>query len=566
MKKFLRQFIILCVVLIGVPHFVVSAATGDLVKGSLSAVYYVTADGKRMPFPDEATYFSWYADFNGVKTVSDADLAALPLAGLVTMRPGIRIVKTESSPKVYAVAHGGTLRWLSTEAMAQMIFGADWVKKIVIIPDAFLTAYKYGIDITGAGQYWWAKERDASPNITLDLDASKAPDATPAVTPPTSEPPATTPTTSTGPTAKNVLFILWDPKRLSDPAPDKAALERVVFGAVPSVADYYKNESNNHVQIVKAGVLGWYSADKQPEHYWSDDPLIHAGDGFKTGAAERVAEAVKKADVDFDFKKYDVNGDGKLTVDELAVFVVIPESGDPVDDIVNVYSSEDPAQVPMTVDGVALNTVGELYVGNPLGNAPEFGAIIHCFAKHIFGLQDISVTNGSFSLMSNPHADLRIDPYNRIKLGWVTPKLIPKVQEESSQQLISIETSRTAIRIDRDQPGGPGLGTEYFLIENRERGNYDNSLPDTGLAIWDINGGSINLVRLNSTSPLDDTHALWHLGDPTAYISQELHWMDGARSGVRLLNLGYPDPVMNFNLEKKILTEMDLRPLPSPIQ
>ena len=290
-----------------VPYSQVKAASpGDLIKGSLSAVYYVTADNKRLAFPNEATYFSWYADFNGVKTVSDNELAALSLAGLVTMRPGTKVIKTESSPMVYAVAHGGVLRWLMTEAIAQTIYGSDRAKNITIIPDAFLISYKFGSDITGSGQYWWSRESSASPNITDDRDPSKAPDAVPA----SKQPPA-------GPTAKNVLFILWDPKRLQDPAPDKSALERVVFGAAPSVADYYKNESNNHVNIVNAGVLGWYSADKPPEHYWSDDPLIHGSDGFKTGAAERVAEAIKKADVDFDFKKYDLNGDGNLSVDEL---------------------------------------------------------------------------------------------------------------------------------------------------------------------------------------------------------------------------------------------------------
>ena len=198
-------------------------APGDLVKGSLSAVYYVTADGKRLAFPNEATYFSWYANFNAVKTIDDSDLAALPLIGLATIRPGVKIIKTETDPKVYAVAHGGTLRWITTETLAQMIFGADWLSKIAIIPDSFLASYKYGIDITGPGQYWWAKERDASPNIATDMDPSKSVDAT---SPPNTTPPATT--ASTGPTKKNVLFILWDPKRPQDPAPDKMTLQRVI--------------------------------------------------------------------------------------------------------------------------------------------------------------------------------------------------------------------------------------------------------------------------------------------------------------------------------------------------
>ena len=366
MKKLLTVFSIITFAFALMPCLTVSAAyspaSGDLVKGSSSAVYYVTTDGKRLAFPNEAAYFSWYADFSGVKMISDDDLAALPLAGLVTMRPGVEIVKTESSSKVYAVSHGGTLRWITTEAIAQTIFGADWINKIVTISDAFLTAYKYGIDITGAGQYWWAKERDASPNIAADLDPLKAPDAVPVVAPaaaPAIAPPAASPPASTGVVTKNVLFILWDPTRPQAAAPDKSVLDRVVFGAAPSVADYYDKQSNGKVKIVNAGILGWYAADYPPEHYWTDDALIHQPDGYLTGAAERTAEAVNKAEPDFDFKKYDANGDGILSSDELSVIVVIPQYGDPVDEIDNAYSDEAKA-TPIAVDGVTIDKVGEL--------------------------------------------------------------------------------------------------------------------------------------------------------------------------------------------------------------
>jgi M6 family metalloprotease-like protein len=544
-----------------------SPVAGDLVKGSRPAVYLVSSDGKRLAFPNESTYFSWYSDFNDVKIISDSDLAALTLGGLVTVRPGANIVKIQSSPKVYAVAHGGVLRWLTSEGIAKIIYGSDWSKKIIVVPDAFAVSYSIGTDIDATGEYWWMQERDASPTIITDRDASKAPN--PTVTTPIANAPA-----AVTPTVKNVLFILWDPKRPEDPAPDKNAFERVLFGAAPSVADYYKTESNNHVTVVNAGILGWYTADKPPDYYWSDDPLIHASDGFNAGATERLAEAVKKADADFNFKKYDANNDGKLTPDELSVFVVIPQSGDPVDDIANLYSADNPAQVPMTVDGVTLSTVGELYVGNPLGDKPEFGAIAHCLAKQVFGLSDIAVSDGnpysigSFSLMSDPHTDLQIDPYTRIQLGWLTPTVIKKVQEEVNEQLPSIEDSHTVIRVDRDQPNGPSLGTEYFLIENRERGYYDNSLPDTGIAVWDVSGSTVNLIRLDPTTPVNDENALWHKTASSATnTARELYWSsDSVRSGVRLLNLTTPDPVMVFTLEKKILTDLDLEPLPSPIQ
>ena len=107
-----------------------SPRAGDLVKGSFPAVYYITSDNKRLAFPNETTYFSWYENFNDVKIISSTELAALPLAGLVTIRPGGNIVKIGIDPKIYAIAHGGVLRQILTPTLTQTIFGVDWSKKI----------------------------------------------------------------------------------------------------------------------------------------------------------------------------------------------------------------------------------------------------------------------------------------------------------------------------------------------------------------------------------------------------------------------------------------------------
>ena len=93
-------------------------ASGSLVKASLPAVYYVGADAKRYVFPNEKTFKTWFSDFSGVQTITDAELAALPIGGNVTYKPGVRMVKITTDPKVYAVDASGTLRWVSTEAAA----------------------------------------------------------------------------------------------------------------------------------------------------------------------------------------------------------------------------------------------------------------------------------------------------------------------------------------------------------------------------------------------------------------------------------------------------------------
>jgi hypothetical protein len=142
--------------------------SGDVIKGGSSSIYYVTADGKRLSFPNVEIYLSWYPDFSNVKIFSNSQVAALPLAGFVTLRPGESPVKFKSANKVYAVAQGGVLRHLQTEVQAAMIFGADWNKKIITLPDDLLASYAIGDMITGPGQYWWKQEMAKAPSIAAD--------------------------------------------------------------------------------------------------------------------------------------------------------------------------------------------------------------------------------------------------------------------------------------------------------------------------------------------------------------------------------------------------------------
>jgi uncharacterized repeat protein (TIGR01451 family) len=75
---------------------------GSLIKlacpvGALSdhpckAVYYYGTDGKRHAFPSDKVFFTWYADFNAVQTVTSDEMAHLPLGKNVTYRPGSRMV------------------------------------------------------------------------------------------------------------------------------------------------------------------------------------------------------------------------------------------------------------------------------------------------------------------------------------------------------------------------------------------------------------------------------------------------------------------------------------------
>ncbi|MFH1047630.1 MAG: hypothetical protein V1738_04975 [Patescibacteria group bacterium] len=125
--------------------------SGDLIKmPNNPAVYYCGADGKRYVFPTQQVFLSWFDNFDDVVTISPEDMAKIMLGGNVTYKPGVRMMKIQSDPKTYAVARGGILRWVTTEAVARGLYGDAWNQFIDDINVAFFLNYTIGDPITDA--------------------------------------------------------------------------------------------------------------------------------------------------------------------------------------------------------------------------------------------------------------------------------------------------------------------------------------------------------------------------------------------------------------------------------
>lgn len=183
MKKLLTYVVVLTTVawsigLFAMPLSVAAASTGDLIKlqcaagatasDPCKAVYYLGTDSKRYVFPNEKTYKTWYADFSGVKIVSATELASYMIGGNVTYRPGVKLVKITTSPKVYAVAANGTLREIGSEAVAKALYGDSWATMVQDIPDSFWVNYTVGAAISAAGDYDTAAATSAATSISVD--------------------------------------------------------------------------------------------------------------------------------------------------------------------------------------------------------------------------------------------------------------------------------------------------------------------------------------------------------------------------------------------------------------
>lgn len=142
-------------------------ASGNLIKASQPAVYYFGSDGKRYVFPNEKIYFSWYVDFRNIASVSDSELASIPIGGNVTYRPGVKLLKITTDPKVYAVDGGAVLRHVTAESLATSLYGSDWSRKVDDLSDAFFQNYSIGAPIASASDYSvsYATERASSINV-----------------------------------------------------------------------------------------------------------------------------------------------------------------------------------------------------------------------------------------------------------------------------------------------------------------------------------------------------------------------------------------------------------------
>ena len=154
---------------------------------------------------------------------------------------------------------------------------------------------------------------------------------------------------------------------------------------------------------------------------------------------------------------------------------------------------------------------------------------------------------GRLSLMADQAKGSHLDPWSKIKLGWIEPKVV----STSGWNYINDVESYAEAYILYDSNHGT---KEYFILENRWPGtSYEKDLNAKGLAIWHINeiyqcGGNwgretIHLVR--PTGLKDRGNAgLWDGSNPqTGYdltpdsIPANTRWSDGSNSGISIKSI-----------------------------
>lgn len=123
--------------------------------GQSKTVYYIDDVGLRHSFPNQQTYQSWFGNnFSQVYQVPETDLTYYSLGDNITVRPGTKMIKLTTDPKVYVIEPPNYLRWLSTEELALQLYGTDWNTRVIDMPDVFFGNYVMGDPITEAVHPW----------------------------------------------------------------------------------------------------------------------------------------------------------------------------------------------------------------------------------------------------------------------------------------------------------------------------------------------------------------------------------------------------------------------------
>ncbi|TAL19645.1 hypothetical protein EPN90_02895 [Patescibacteria group bacterium] len=180
----MRVWSLIALVLIGIvtpPASLFAFSPRTLIKTSASpTIYFLAEDGKRYVFPNYGTFQSWYpAGSKDLTVLSSGEIAAIPLGGNVTYRPGARLLKITTDPKVYAVAKNGVLRWVTTETLAAKLYGPAWNTLVSDVPDAFFTDYTPGDPVTSPELYDAKAQMVAVPTVQENLKIVPAPSPIP---------------------------------------------------------------------------------------------------------------------------------------------------------------------------------------------------------------------------------------------------------------------------------------------------------------------------------------------------------------------------------------------------
>jgi immune inhibitor A len=288
-----------------------------------------------------------------------------------------------------------------------------------------------------------------------------------------------------------VLLVDFADNRGTRPAAD---LRDMLFsqGTYPtgSMYDFYKENSYDQLHI-EGDVVGWLRLP-QPYSYYVNGENGTSDTNYPHNAQKMVEDALVEAVKTVDFRQFDADGDKFLD----GLFVVHAGGGaegapNQASRAQKIWSHQWNITRPFVSNGVTA------YAYLTVPEDCRVGVCCHEFG-HMLGLPDLYDTTyasegvgvwcvmGAGSWNDNGLTPGHFCAWSKARLKWLTPSVVKTAKTLS---LAPVERDKRAVY--RLWTKGKS-GSEYFLLENRQRSGFDAKLPGDGLLIWRIDDANHN--------------------------------------------------------------------------
>ncbi len=357
-----------------------------------------------------------------------------------------------------------------------------------------------------------------------------------------------------------LVVVAWEPKGKGEPPLSAVEIQELIFGPGDSLARWFEENSQGRYRIVPipgCPVIGPVVSEHDWQFYWRTGPFAtplpgdphyykdQAGNagylddaGFLSGFNHSYAEAIRIAanHPKVDFKQFDRNHDGKISIDECLVLVIKAQKK--LDGFRRGWPDVCGQEVPLVelkVDGVTISDICEFYGSHLLGS--DILAIVAEEVAHLATPLGDQYPDGNFRLKTDSRRPsqlaltdaegrpVHIDPNTKLKSGWLRPQL---ADHTGAYTLKDAATTGDALILF-----SPYFGTdEFFILENRWRGSSFDRFRDAsygeGLALWHC---------IQDQSLQDPARTAIHLRRADPRVDPE----DPAQNHLTLFDGSYPD-------------------------